>query len=98
MQQDGAPDGTPRRFRSGNATATVAAVNPLHPKKLLRTKWTAVHPVRRQKHFLVIRVHTPEPPDASIEWVELEAVLTRAVQRIDWRELKDPERWGQGWT
>ena len=31
-------------------------MNPLNPKKLLLTKWTAVNPLDKQKHFLVSRV------------------------------------------
>ena len=27
-------------------------MNPLNPKKLLLTKWTAVKPIAKQKHFL----------------------------------------------
>lgn len=73
-------------------------MNPLHPGKLLQSKWTAVHPVDREKHFLVIRVHDPEDPGAPVEWVDLEAVLTRRTRRLPWRELRDPERWRQGWT
>jgi hypothetical protein len=30
-------------------------MNPLNPKKLLLTKWTAVKPIAKQKHFLVSR-------------------------------------------
>ena len=32
----------------------------IHPKKLLLTKWTAVKPVARQKHFLITKVVLPE--------------------------------------
>jgi tryptophan-rich hypothetical protein len=73
-------------------------VNPLHPKKLLSTKWTAVNPVSRNKHFLVSKVITPELPEAAIKWVELEAVYSKAVTRIDWRELRDETLWRQGWV
>ncbi len=31
-------------------------MNPLHPKKLMSSKWTAVQPVARQKHFMVVHV------------------------------------------
>lgn len=37
-------------------------MNPVHPKKLLLTKWTAVQPVARQKHFVVTKVIEPETP------------------------------------
>jgi tryptophan-rich hypothetical protein len=73
-------------------------MNPLHPKKLQLTKWTAVQPVAKQKHFLVLSVVEPEPPATAVEWVELEAIHSRAVQRIPWRELQDASRWRQGWV
>jgi len=73
-------------------------MNLLHPKKLLLTKWTAVKPVSRNKHYLVSKVIAPEPPELAIEWVELEAVYSKAVTRINWRELRDETRWRQGWV
>jgi hypothetical protein len=54
----------------------------LHPKKLLLTKWTAVKPIAKNKHFLVSRVIEPVPPELAIEWVELEAVYSGTVTRI----------------
>jgi tryptophan-rich hypothetical protein len=72
-------------------------MNPLHPKKLLLTKWTAVTPIGRNKHFLVSKVIQPDPPAVAIEWIEIEAVLSKTVTRIAWRELKDQTRWLQGW-
>ena len=47
-------------------------MNPLNPKKLLLTKWTAVKPVAKQKHFLVSRVIQPELPTEPIEPIEWE--------------------------
>ena len=73
-------------------------MTPLNPKKLLLTKWTAVKPVAKQKHFLVSRVIQPELPTYSIERVEIEAVFSKAVQVIDWRELQDDGVWRQGWV
>ena len=60
-------------------------MNPLNPKKLLLTKWTAVKPVAKQKHFLVSRVIQPDDPTAPIEQVEIESVFSKAVQVIAWR-------------
>ena len=34
----------------------------LNPKKLLLSKWTAVTPTSKEKHFVVIKVIEPEPP------------------------------------
>ena len=72
-------------------------MNPLSPKKLLLTKWTAVEPIAKQKHFLVSKVILPDPPNEKIEWVEIEAVLTKKVSRIAWRDLTDSTLWIQGW-
>ncbi len=69
----------------------------LHPKKLLLSKWTAVKPVGRQKHFLVTRVIEPAVEGGKVEWVELEAVMTKKVRRMAWRELQDTQVWQQGW-
>ncbi len=73
-------------------------MNPLNPKKLLLTKWTVLKPVAKQKHFLVKRVIQPEWPTDPIEWVELEAVFSKATRDIAWRELQDDGVWRQGWV
>jgi tryptophan-rich hypothetical protein len=73
-------------------------MSPLNPKKLLLTKWTAVKPVAKQKHFLVSRVIQPVLPTDPIVLVELEAVFSKAVQVIAWRELQDNRVWQQGWV
>ncbi len=73
-------------------------MNPVNPKKLLLTKWTAVKPVAKQKHFLVSRVIQPELLTEPIEQVEIEAVFSKATQVIAWRELQDDEVWRQGWV
>jgi tryptophan-rich hypothetical protein len=73
-------------------------MNPLNPKKLLLTKWTAVKPVAKQKHFLVSRVIQPELPTDPIEQVEIEAVLSKAVRVIAWRDLQEDSVWRQGWV
>lgn len=73
-------------------------MNPLNPKKLLLSKWTAVKPVAKQKHFLVSQVIQPADPTAPIERVEIEAVFTKATQVIAWRDLQDDSVWRQGWV
>jgi tryptophan-rich hypothetical protein len=54
--------------------------------------------VAKQKHFLVSRVIEPELPTDAIERVEIEAVFSKAVQVISWRELQDDSVWRQGWV
>jgi tryptophan-rich hypothetical protein len=73
-------------------------MNPLSPKKLLLTKWTAVNPVAKQKHFLVSRVIQPDLPEETLELVEIEAVFSKATRVINWRELQDDSVWRQGWV
>lgn len=73
-------------------------MNPLNPKKLLLTKWTAVKPVAKQKHFLVSGVIQPELPTDPIVSVEIESVFSKATQVIAWRELQDDSVWRQGWV
>jgi tryptophan-rich hypothetical protein len=72
--------------------------NPLSPKKLLHTKWTAVAPTQREKHFLVTHVVLPEPPATRVELVDLQAVHSLRTMRMPWRELTDASRWRQGWV
>jgi tryptophan-rich hypothetical protein len=73
-------------------------MNPLNPKKLLLSKWTAVKPVAKQKHFLVSKVIAPEPLGGPVEWVELEAIHSKATQTLLWRDLQDDAVWRQGWV
>ena len=72
--------------------------NPLNPKKLLLTKWTAVNPIQKRKHFLVSKVIQPELPESAIEIIEIEAVFDKKITLIPWRELKDSSIWLQGWV
>ena len=71
-------------------------MNRLHPKKLLHSKWTAVDPVRREKHFVVTEVEYDE--EQNVVACTLEAVLSKRETPIDWRELTDRSRWRQGWV
>jgi tryptophan-rich hypothetical protein len=77
---------------------TRSASNVLSPKKLLHTKWTAVAPQNKEKHFLVTRVIEPVPPGSPVVSVEIEAVHSKRVQLIGWRELTDATRWRRGWV
>jgi tryptophan-rich hypothetical protein len=72
--------------------------NPLSPKKLLLSKWTAVAPRHKEKHFVVIRVVEPELPAVRIDQVELEAVHSKRTFFLHWRELTDASQWRQGWV
>ncbi len=73
-------------------------MNALHPNKLLNTKWTAVQPVAKEKHFLVSKVVEPELTEDAVEWVDIEAVYSRRIRRIPWVQLRDESVWRQGWV
>lgn len=77
--------------------ASVAQTNRVSPKKLLLSKWTAVHPERKEKHFLVTKVFEPEILGQPIIELELEAAMTGRKFCMPWRELKNREHWRQGW-
>jgi hypothetical protein len=63
---------------------------------LALTRWAAVKAVAKQKHFLVNRVIQPELPTAPVELVPIEAVFSKAVQVIPWREPQDDSVWRKG--
>jgi hypothetical protein len=63
-------------------------MNPINPKKLVLSKWTAVTPMAKQKHILITRVIHPTTETDPVEWVEIESVFSKATQIIQWRELQ----------
>ena len=82
---------------SAAATGSAPTRNRVDPKKLMLSKWTAVRPLRKEKHFIVVKVHLPAQPGAPVTEVDLEAVISHRVVTLPWRELADPAVWKQGW-
>lgn len=75
-------------------------LNRFNVNKLLLSKWTAITPRHKQKHFIVTELITDLVGDELEEKViacVLEAVINKQAFQIDWRELKDVDRWIQGW-
>ncbi|WP_104403487.1 TIGR02450 family Trp-rich protein [Vibrio penaeicida] len=70
-------------------------MNRINPAKLRNSKWTAVKPSKREMHFLVSAIEFEE--DGSVLSCTLEAVLSKKEYSIDWTDLKDSEKWLQGW-
>ena len=71
------------------------SVNKINPKKLLNSKWTAVNPVKKEKHFLVSELEFDD--DGEVIHCLIEAVISNRSEHIDWKVLKDSERWLHGW-
>ncbi len=67
----------------------------INPKKLLHSKWTAVSPANKEKHFLVTELKFDEAGD--VVYCLLEAVISNREIPIDWHELKNSAHWRQGW-
>jgi len=84
------PESTPKPGRPAKALRLQVA-------KLLRSKWTAAQPVNKEKHFIVTALVEPALPDAPVEMVTIEAVMSRRSVSLHWRELTDQSRWLQGW-
>lgn len=70
-------------------------MNRINPNKLLHSKWTAVSPRDREKHFLVVGCERDH--EDQVTAVEIEAVLTRRSEILPWQQLKDSARWLMGW-
>ena len=70
--------------------------NPVNRKKLPMSKWTAVSPVDREKHFLVVD-WVRDDDGAPTDRLVIEAVLTQRLREIHWRELEDSQSWQVGW-
>jgi len=70
-------------------------VNKFNPGKLLNSKWTAVNPVQKEKHFLITKLEFDE--DGDVLHCLMEAVISNRAEPIDWKELENVDNWLQGW-
>ena len=70
-------------------------MNRINPAKLLLSKWTAVHPRHKEKHFMVTEVFRDE--EGTVLDIELQAILTGRAERLPWQTLKNPVDWQIGW-
>lgn len=70
-------------------------MNRINPEKLLLSKWTAVKPEDKERHFIVCRLLRSD--DQQITGCQLEAVINKRSYDIDWQQLRDSSRWIMGW-
>lgn len=70
-------------------------MNRINPKKLLNSKWTAVNPVNKEKHFLVTEIEFDK--NGNVVHCLIEAILSNRSEPIDWKQLKNQAIWQQGW-
>ena len=70
-------------------------MNKINPKKLLDSKWTAVTPCHKEKHFMVTEVEFDE--EGIVVSCSIEAVMSKRSIPINWHDLKDDTNWLHGW-
>ena len=70
-------------------------MNQVNPNKLNLSKWTAISPQNREKHFLVTELIRDE--EGVVQQCVLEAVMTKREQVLPWQQLTDSGCWQQGW-
>lgn len=70
-------------------------MNKINPKKLLNSKWTAVIPTNKEKHFMVTGVEFDE--EGVVVLCEIEAIMSKRTTPINWRDLEDSASWVLGW-
>ncbi|MDW5416465.1 MULTISPECIES: TIGR02450 family Trp-rich protein [unclassified Iodobacter] len=68
-----------------------------HPKKLANTKWTALVPQQREKHFLVVKIEFDPNDVQKVEQITLEAVISKRHFTLHWSALEDETQWRAGW-
>jgi len=61
----------------------------------LLSKWTAVKPQQKERHFIVTKLIRAENED--IIACQLEAVINNNSYEIAWQTLKDSSCWLMGW-
>ena len=70
-------------------------MNKINPRKLLNSKWTAVTPVRKEKHFMVTEVEFDE--EGIVTLCSIETLISKRSIPINWHDLTNENNWIQGW-
>jgi tryptophan-rich hypothetical protein len=71
-------------------------MNKINPKKLLNSKWTAITPINKEKHFIISKMQFDEEGIVVVDCC-IEAVMSKRAMMINWLDLKDESQWLQGW-
>ena len=70
-------------------------MNKINPRKLLNSKWTAVTPVRKEKHFMVTEVEFDE--EGIVTLCSIESLISKRSIPINWHDVTNEKNWVQGW-
>ena len=63
---------------------------------LQNSKWTAVEPVNRARHFELKALERTGLQSDHILCV-MSCVVTRSSHRVPWKDLKNKKKWRKGW-
>lgn len=66
-------------------------------RHLQGSKWTALTPVDREKHFIVEEVRKAKAPGSDPAVVCMRALISDRRIEVDPEELSDASRWRPGW-
>ena len=69
--------------------------NKFNIKKLLNSKWTSVNPINQEKHFIISEMKFDHKKNVKLCLIE--AVRSSRLKYINWLELKESDKWIQGW-
>jgi len=67
----------------------------INPKKLPLSKWTAINPIDKEKHFIVVKLI--ESDEGIITHCVLESVFSKRQLTFEWKTLKQEDKWTTGW-
>lgn len=70
-------------------------MNVFNPKKLFNSKWTALKPLNKEKHFIVTELEFDE--EGQVISCSIEALMSKRLITLQWQELKNDMLWLQGW-
>ena len=70
-------------------------MNRINPKKLLNSKWTAVKPFNKEKHFIISEIEFDD--ENKVISCTIQAILTKRSAPFNWNDLKDENHWLHGW-
>ena len=66
-------------------------MNKINPRKLLNSKWTAVTPVRKEKHFMVTEVEFDE--EGIVILCSIESLISKRSIPINGHDLTNENNW-----
>jgi tryptophan-rich hypothetical protein len=84
-----------KNHRTVNKIKALVDMNKVNPKALIHSKWTKTEVTNKEKHFVIVSVEFDE--EQAVVACEIEAVINKEQYEINWRELKNSEKWKIGW-